>query len=135
VDIKDVEMLVKLLEGSSLTELKVRDKDFSVTLVRSNTSALARPTAVPGAVKVVGGEEKEITAPMVGTFYSAPTPKGEPFVAVGDTVDVDSIVCVLEAMKVFTEVPANLNGTITEVLVADGEFVEFGQPLFRIKIS
>ena len=138
MDMKDVKGLIKLLEESSLTELKVQDKDFSVSLVRGMKGAAVPqavvPVAAPAVAAPVAGEvEKEITAPMVGTFYAAPNPKSEPFVAVGDKVGVDSIVCVLEAMKVFTEVPADMNGTITEILVSDGEFVEFGQPLFKIK--
>ena len=70
---------------------------------------------------------------MVGTFYIAANPESKPFVKVGDKVTADTTVCVLEAMKVFTEVPADIAGIITEVLVSDGDFVEFRQPLFKVK--
>jgi acetyl-CoA carboxylase biotin carboxyl carrier protein len=69
---------------------------------------------------------------MVGTYYSASAPDAPPFVSVGTTVRADTTVCVIEAMKVFTDIPAGLAGTITEVLVKNGQAVEFGQPLFRV---
>ena len=75
----------------------------------------------------------EITAPMVGTFYGAPDPKAEPFVKVGSKVTPNTVVCILEAMKLFSEIEAEVEGEITEILVNDGEFVEFGQPLFKVK--
>ena len=137
MNIKEVEALIKLIEKSSLTELTVQDKDFSVTLVRKGLETVIQeatgPAPAPVKAAAAAGTEKEITAPMVGTFYAAPNPKAEPFVQVGDKVSMDTVVCVLEAMKVFTEVPADMSGTITEILVSDGEFVEFGQPLFKIK--
>ena len=93
----------------------------------------AAPEAAPAA------EETEtitdITAPMVGTFYCAPDPKAPPFVKVGSVVAPNTVVCVLEAMKIFSEVEAEVEGEITEVLVKDGDFVEFGQPLFRVRTT
>ena len=74
-----------------------------------------------------------IESPMVGTFYSASSPDAPPFVSVGTTVRADTTVCIIEAMKVFTDIPAGVSGTITEVLVKNGQPVEFGQPLFRIE--
>lgn len=73
-----------------------------------------------------------ISSPMVGTFYKAPTPGAEPFVEVGDIVDPETVVCVLEAMKIINEIKAELSGKIVEVMVGDGEAVEYGQPLFRV---
>ncbi|MBV8381972.1 MAG: biotin/lipoyl-binding protein, partial [Planctomycetaceae bacterium] len=73
-----------------------------------------------------------IESPMVGTFYAASAPDAPPFVSVGSVVRPDTTVCVIEAMKVFTEIPAGLSGTITEVLVKNGQPVEFGQPLFHV---
>ena len=80
-----------------------------------------------------GEQIVEITAPMVGTFYGAPDPKAEPFVKVGSKVTPNTVVCILEAMKLFSEIEAEVEGEITEILVKDGEFVEFGQPLFKVK--
>jgi acetyl-CoA carboxylase biotin carboxyl carrier protein len=76
-----------------------------------------------------------LASPMVGTFYRAPSPEAESFVSVGDTVDDDSTICVIEAMKVMNEIKAEMNGNIVEVLVENGEPVEFGQPLFRVTRS
>ena len=89
--------------------------------------------AAPAEAPQPGEHVVEITAPIVGTFYSAPDPKAPPFVKVGSAVTPNTVVCVLEAMKLFTEVEAMVEGEITEVLVKDGEFVEFGQPLFKVK--
>lgn len=73
-----------------------------------------------------------IKSPTVGTFYTSPTPDDPPFVSVGSKVTADTVVCIVEAMKVMNQIPAEVNGTITEVLVKDGEAIEFGQPLFRV---
>jgi len=75
----------------------------------------------------------EIVSPMVGTLYSAPSPGKDPFVIKGSTVTKDSVVCIVEAMKLFNEIEAEVAGEIVEVLVEDGELVEYGQPLFRVK--
>ena len=95
--------------------------------------AVQPPVAAPAEAPQPGEHIVEITAPIVGTFYSAPDPKAPPFVKVGSAVTPNTVVCVLEAMKLFTEVEAMVEGEITEVLVKDGEFVEFGQPLFKVK--
>jgi|SRR5690625_1508217 len=75
----------------------------------------------------------EIKSPMVGTFYRAPNPESDPYVKVGDSVDNESIVCIVEAMKLFNEIEAETTGKIVEILVEDGELVEYGQPLFKVK--
>lgn len=75
----------------------------------------------------------EIVSPMVGTFYSAPSPEEEDYVKVGSSVQKDSVVCIVEAMKLFNEIEAEVDGEIVEVLVENGELVEYGQPLFRVK--
>ena len=69
---------------------------------------------------------------MVGTYYSSSAPDAPPFVSVGSVVHPDTIVCIIEAMKVFTDIPAGVSGTIAEILVKNGQAVEFGQPLFRV---
>jgi acetyl-CoA carboxylase biotin carboxyl carrier protein len=74
-----------------------------------------------------------IESPMVGTFYSSSSPDAPSFVSVGATIRADTTVCIIEAMKVFTDIPAGIAGTITEVLVKNGQAVEFGQPIFRIE--
>ncbi len=77
--------------------------------------------------------DKEIVSPMVGTFYEASSPEADPFVKVGDKVTSDSVVCIVEAMKLFNEIEAEVTGEIVEILVDNGELVEYGQPLFRVK--
>lgn len=105
----------------------------NVALGRSGDIAGSRMTA-----KTVEAEEKEevagtyITSPMVGTFYSSPSPEDPSFIKVGDKVDKNTVVCIVEAMKVMNEVKAGASGTVTEVLVESGHPVEFGTKLFRI---
>ncbi|GAB3791439.1 acetyl-CoA carboxylase biotin carboxyl carrier protein [Virgibacillus kimchii] len=74
----------------------------------------------------------EIVSPMVGTFYAAPSPESDPYVTKGSKVDQSTVVCIVEAMKLFNEIEAEVSGEIVEVLVEDGELVEYGQPLFRV---
>jgi acetyl-CoA carboxylase biotin carboxyl carrier protein len=90
-------------------------------------AATATAPAAPAAPKGV-----VIESPMVGTFYSSSSPESPPYVNVGSTVRPDSTVCIIEAMKVFTDIPAGVAGTIAEILVKSGQTVEFGQPLFRL---
>lgn len=78
---------------------------------------------------------KEIVSPMVGTFYRKPSPDSENYVEIGDKVDETTVVCIVEAMKLFNEIEAELTGEITDLLVEDGELVEYGQPLFKVKVN
>ncbi|WP_188206127.1 acetyl-CoA carboxylase biotin carboxyl carrier protein [Alkalibacillus aidingensis] len=77
--------------------------------------------------------DHEIVSPMVGTFYESPSPDDDPYVQVGDQVDASTVVCIVEAMKLFNEIEAEVKGEIVEILVDNGELVEYGQPLFRVK--
>lgn len=96
--------------------------------------AAATPAAPVAAVSVEDAENlHKITSPMVGTFYQSPSPDQDAYVKVGDKVTGDSIVCIVEAMKLFNEIEAEVNGEIVEVLVKDGELVEYGQTLFLVK--
>ena len=102
-------------------------------------AAPGAPAATPAAPAAPAG--LVIESPMVGTFYSSSSPEAPSFVTVGATVRADTTVCIIEAMKVFTDIPAGsvipagASGTITEVLVKNGQSVEFGQPLFRVKVG
>jgi acetyl-CoA carboxylase biotin carboxyl carrier protein len=93
----------------------------------------ATTAPAPAATTAPASKAVHIESPMVGTYYSASSPDQPPFVSVGTTVRADTTVCVIEAMKVFTDIPAGLGGVIAEVLVKNGQPVEFGQPLFRIE--
>ncbi len=140
LSIDEVKELVKVLEESSLNKLELKYDDGKVLLEKGmvvqavNDAAPVGVVAAPAAVPAKTGEQiVEITAPLVGTFYSAADPKSEPFVKVGSKVTPNTVVCILEAMKLFSEVEAEVEGEITEILVKDGDFIEFGQPLFKVK--
>ncbi len=140
LSIDEVKELVKVLEESSLNKLELKYDDGKVLLEKGmavpsvNAVAPVGVVAAPAAVPAKTGEQiVEITAPLVGTFYSAADPKSEPFVKVGSKVTPNTVVCILEAMKLFSEVEAEVEGEITEILVKDGDFIEFGQPLFKVK--
>ncbi|MBC8203792.1 MAG: acetyl-CoA carboxylase biotin carboxyl carrier protein [Planctomycetes bacterium] len=148
MDIRKLKELVKLMVNNDLAEIDLRDPDEQVTLRRHGENvvvpqmsaplvapvqgAQAAPVAVaePPATTVTSGEE--IASPMVGTFYVATDPDSPAFVKVGDTVSKDTTVCIIEAMKIFNEIKAQCAGTVTQVLVENGEAVEFGQPLFIV---
>ena len=97
-----------------------------------STSSSAAPTSAP-TTAAAADHTVAIKSPTVGTFYEAPSPSDPPFVKVGHAVKPDTVVCVIEAMKVFNQIPAEVSGTITEICVANGDPVEYGQTLFRVK--
>lgn len=137
LSLEEIKELVKVLEDSSLNKLELKYEDGKVLLEKTVTAInepVVNTTVAPVTMSAKTGEQiVEITAPMVGTFYGAPDPKAEPFVKVGSKVTPNTVVCILEAMKLFSEIEAEVEGEITEILVKDGEFVEFGQPLFKVK--
>jgi acetyl-CoA carboxylase biotin carboxyl carrier protein len=94
----------------------------------------ALPAAVPAA-PVVASNESEIKSPMIGTFYRAPSPESGPYVEVGTEVNAETVVCIIEAMKVMNEIKAEVKGVVTQVLVENAKPVEFGQPLFKVRPS
>ena len=149
-DLKTLKLYIKLMVDNDLTELdlegegeKIRLKRAGgipeVQLVSAPVQAAPTPaqTATPAEAAPAEGTEASpehtINSPMVGTFYAAPSPDAKPFVGVGDTVGEDSVICIIEAMKVFNEVKAEKPGTIVRSLVENGQSVEFGQPLFELK--
>ena len=138
LSLEEIKELVKVIEESSLNKLELKYEDGKILMVKASMVANeVMPTintVAPVAVPAKTGEQiVEITAPMVGTFYSAQDPKSEPFVKVGSKVTPNTVVCILEAMKLFSEIEAEVEGEITEILVKDGDFIEFGQPLFKVK--
>jgi len=146
IDQKRLEKLVQLMVDHDLSELDIRDKDETVALKRAGASAFApqtptasapppaagSPTPVPAAIDVDHGL-LAIESPMVGTFYAQSNPESDAFVKVGSPVGPDTVVCIIEAMKVFNEVQASVAGTIERVLVDNGEPVEFGQKLYLVR--
>lgn len=145
------------MKKNSVSEFELEKEDFKIKLKRSpnggSTGAvtyeeapavvtyvppatIAAPVAVaaPAAASAVGGPpEQEIKSPMIGTFYRAPSPEAGPYVEVGTEVNPDTVVCIIEAMKVMNEIKAEAKGVITQVLVENAKPVEFGQPLFKIR--
>jgi len=98
-------------------------------------SANAKPITQLEKTNVPEENLHKITSPMVGTFYASPSPDAEPYVKVGSKVKSDSVVCIVEAMKLFNEIEADVDGEIVDVLVKNGQLVEFGQPLFLVKVD
>lgn len=154
IDVKTLKQLIKLMKDNELTEIDIRDQEEQVLLKRGSAQApvqmvapqpvqpAAHAPAPPAAAPADAAPAEtaaaddgliEITSPMVGSFYSAPSPDAADFVSVGSTVSKDTVVCIVEAMKVFNEIKAEVSGTIQKVLVSNGDAIEFGQPLFLVK--
>lgn len=151
IDIRKLKELVRLMVENDLSELDLRDQEETVTLRRPGPQAapvahvapaahVPAPTPSPapgGGVPAPAPADDDslhaITSPMVGTFYSSPNPDSPAFVSVGSSIGNDSTVCLVEAMKVFTEIKAECSGTIEKILVKNGDAVEFGQKLFLVK--
>lgn len=156
-DLEKLRELIALMEEHGLTEIDLRRQAQRWKLRRGPAEVvqmlpaagfpaghlpLATPPAAAGApapqlaAPVVDDKDTvPIKSPTVGTFYESPSPGDPPFVAVGSKVTQDSIVCIIEAMKVFNQITADVNGTIIELLVKNGDAVEFGQPLFRVRLG
>jgi acetyl-CoA carboxylase biotin carboxyl carrier protein len=163
IDIRKLKELVRLMVDNDLTELDLRDSEEQVTMRRSNPQAMptvmhvpapammpappapqyahaaaAQPSSSTGAVAAATADEAglvRIESPMVGTFYAQANPDTPPFVTVGASVTADKTVCIIEAMKIFNEIKAEVSGTIAKLMVKNGEPVEFGQTLFLVKPS
>ena len=142
MNIEEIKQLVQLMVDNELSELDITDGQKKIALKRGAgalpvPAAQAAPPAGPGPPAVPaappGEEFVEIKSPMVGTLYAAPSPDSEPFVQAGTTVSDETTVCIVEAMKVMNEIKAEVDGTIVEVLVTNGQAVEYGQVLFKVK--
>ncbi|MER1984909.1 MAG: acetyl-CoA carboxylase biotin carboxyl carrier protein [Solibacillus sp.] len=158
--IQEIREIIKLVDASSITEFAYEEGDAKVKLkknvsgvtevVAPKAAAVVQQEAAPKAeapkTEVAAPAPKveaapvaedatlhKITSPMVGTFYQSPNPESPAYVKVGDQVGDESIVCIVEAMKLFNEIEAEIKGEIVEVLVKDGQLVEYGQPLFLVK--
>jgi acetyl-CoA carboxylase biotin carboxyl carrier protein len=131
--------LIDRFERSSLQTMKLSAKDFSMELSRAAAVTAAAPVAAPvaqvqpAAASTSAPSLPEITAPLVGTYYAAPAPDQEPFVKVGDKVKKGQTVCLLEAMKMMSEVPAPCDCVIEEILKSNGDLAAFGDPLIRYR--
>jgi len=159
MDVEQIKALIELMEKNALTEVMIREGEFRLVLKRGHAgavtltsnpvvSAVATPPmsyapvhAAPPveshrpAEPPAGSKLTEIKAPMVGTFYASADPESQPFVRVGSPVDKDTVVCIIEAMKVFNEIKAECSGVIERVAAENGGPVEFGQALFLVRPS
>jgi acetyl-CoA carboxylase biotin carboxyl carrier protein len=149
LDLKIIKQVVDLMKRSELSEFEFEEEGFKLRLSRKNGDAptqviqaapapLAHAGEAPVATPAAPVEEKGITtikSPMVGTFYTAASPESPVFAKIGTKVSNDSIVCIIEAMKVMNEIQSEISGTITELLIENGEAVEYGQPLFKVKTA
>ena len=160
--VQELREIIRLVDQSSISELTYENNGSSITLKKQAVSSEqtntvqqvvetnkpvqeTKPQNVESsvvtkvekeAVIVADNVEEgitEIISPMVGTFYRKPSPESDNYVEVGDNVTNDSIVCIVEAMKLFNEIEAEISGEIVEILADDGELVEYGQPLFKVK--
>ncbi|MCG7339717.1 acetyl-CoA carboxylase biotin carboxyl carrier protein [Staphylococcus sp. ACRSN] len=157
MNFKEIKELIEILDQSSLTEINIEDKGNVVNLKKEKETEIITPQIGQQPVQQVSPQQsiatapttntnnedtnehkvddnlKTINAPMVGTFYKSPSPEEGAYVQVGDSVSNESTVCILEAMKLFNEIQAEVSGEIVEILVEDGQMVEYGQPLFKVK--
>ena len=142
MEIKKIKELAGLMKSNDLTALEIKEGDTSIRLERqpisgqpqvvSETGGESHAPFTPAAHAPQAKEGTLVVSPTVGVFYSAPSPDSAPFVQVGDKIRQGDTLCIIEAMKLMNEIPAELDGTVAEICVGNGEVVEFGQPLFRI---
>jgi acetyl-CoA carboxylase biotin carboxyl carrier protein len=151
MDIRKVKKLIELLEESGIAEIEIKEGEEAVRISRMPTGAyathapaplmMAAPAPLPAPAAVAPAEvvakpranEHVVTAPMVGTFYAAPTPGAKAFVDIGDEVKAGQVLCIIEAMKMMNQIEADKGGRVTSVMAQNGDPVEFGQPLFVIE--
>ena len=147
MDMKKIESLARLMGETGLTALELCEGDARLKLERRQEVVAAAPAVVPVAAPAATGpqalgvaspepqEKKEgtlVLSPTVGVFYASPSPDARPFVEVGDQVKKGDTLCIIEAMKLMNEIPCEVDGTVAEICVGNGQVVEYNQPLFRI---
>jgi acetyl-CoA carboxylase biotin carboxyl carrier protein len=152
VELKDIKAIIDLMKKNSITEFELERQDSKIRLKRglsgaapmddvsyspvpASSPATGVPPVIapPAAAPAASTGEIEIKSPMIGTFYRAPSPEAGSYVEVGTDVNPESVVCIIEAMKVMNEIKAEVKGIITQVLAENGKPVEFGQPLFKVR--
>ena len=153
MDLKDIKAIIDLMRKNSLSEFELERQDFKIKLKRGVSGAVVpveepnvipyvMPLAVPAPGLPAAAPEPaaaaslsllEIKSPMIGTFYRAPSPESPSYVEIGAEVMPETVVCLIEAMKVMNEIKAEVKGVVTHILVENAKPVEFGQPLFKIR--
>lgn len=149
MDIRKIKKLIELLEESDLAEIEISEGEESVRIARYSKAAAPAapaaaaappaaatqpvPAAAPPGAAAPARDENLVTAPMVGTFYTAAAPGAKPFVEVGQEVRAGQVLCIIEAMKMMNQIESERSGRVVAILARNGEPVEFGQPLFAIE--
>ena len=153
MDLKDIKAIIDLMKKNSITEFELEEKDSKLRLKRGlnggtpvvqqaddavpmiSVPMAAAPmlATVPAVAPVVNTGEIDIKSPMIGTFYRSPSPEAGAYVEPGTEVNPDTVVCIIEAMKVMNEIKSEVKGVVTQLLVENGKPVEFGQPLFKVR--
>ena len=146
MNLKEIKEVIQLMNENGLSEIEIEKDGLKIRLrkgaggsVESSVIHVAAPAPAPSGTKPApaatapAAGRNSIKSPMVGTFYSAPAPDAAPFVQAGTQVEVGQVICIIEAMKLMNEIKSEVRGKITEVLVHNGDPVEFGQPLFVIE--
>jgi acetyl-CoA carboxylase biotin carboxyl carrier protein len=149
MDIRKIKKLIELLEESGIAEIEIKEGEEAVRISRMGTSPVPQyfaappPMAAPAApLAAVGSaapavkaanKDHIVPAPMVGTYYAAPSPTAKPFVDIGDEVKPGQVLCIIEAMKMMNQIESDRGGRVTAVMCKNGDPVEFGQPLFVIE--
>lgn len=158
MDIKEIKAVIDLMKKNSVTEFEMEKGDFKIRLQRDSNAGkrgqsvepvvapapqvvqaapLAVPAATPAKAEPVAppaaASGTELKSPMIGTFYRRPSPDADAYVEIGAQVEPDTVVCIIEAMKVMNEIKAEARGVITEMLIEDAKPVEYGQVLFRVE--
>ena len=152
MDLKDIKAIIDLMKKNSISEFELEKQDFKIRLKRGGLGsvvteepvpavgypalpAVAQPApgGAPGSPASTAPAEAEVKSPMIGTFYRAPSPESAPYVDIGTEVGPETVVCIIEAMKVMNEIKAEVRGVITQILVENAKPVEFGQALFKVR--
>ena len=146
MNLEEIQSLANILRESGLTYLEVTEGDRTIRLERQAAgqavpqnipaeaqAAVIPAIAAPAAVSEVASDLKEIKSPLVGVFYASPSPESEPFVQMGSKVKKGDVLCVIEAMKLLNELNSDVEGEIAEICVGNGQIVEYGQTLFKVR--
>ncbi len=151
IDLKDIKAIIDLVKKNSLSEFELETQVFKLRMKRGSNGSgpiyddgsvltyvqpamgMPGPPAALNNPPPVVSNEVEIKSPMIGTFYRSPSPESAPYIEVGAEVNPDTVVCIIEAMKVMNEIKAEAKGVITQMLVDNAKPVEFGQPLFKLR--
>ena len=140
MEAKKLKEFIELMEDNNLCELEIEEGGKRIRLKKNFAELPTAISAVPPPVSLAAPQEQksgkntlEIKSPMVGTFYTSPSPGAKPYVSIGDIVNSGDIICIVEAMKLMNEIKAEVGGKVVQILIENGEPIEFGQTLFTIE--